>query len=90
MDAPAVAGQWPDGVGARAVPLCVARFLKSRRDAGGAVRMPMALSQGYMSRLSRAAIGMRQPVPNARSVTLSPGAACLRLNSAARTIFSTR
>ena len=25
---------------------------------------------------------MRQPVPNARSVTFRPGAACLRLNSA--------
>ena len=31
---------------------------------------------------ARAAIGIRQPVPNARSVTFSPGAACLRLNSA--------
>ena len=33
---------------------------------------------------------MRHPVPNARSVTLRPGAACLRLNSAARTSRSTR
>ena len=37
-----------------------------------------------------AAIGMRQPVPNARSVTFRPGAACLRLNSAPRTRRSTR
>ena len=40
--------------------------------------------------VNRAAIGMRQPVPNARSVTFNPGAACLRLNSAPRTIASTR
>ena len=33
---------------------------------------------------------MRQPVPNARSVTFRPGAACLRLNSARRTSRSTR
>ena len=39
---------------------------------------------------SRAAIGIRHPVPNARSVTFSPGAACLRLNSAIRTSRSTR
>ena len=39
---------------------------------------------------SFAAIGIRQPVPNARSVTLSPGAACLRLNSARCTSRSTR
>ena len=36
------------------------------------------------------AIGIRQPVPNARSVTFRPGAACLRLNSATRTSRSTR
>ena len=39
---------------------------------------------------SFAAIGIRQPVPNARSVTFSPGAACLRLNSASRTSRRTR
>src|SRR6185503_9183367 len=37
-----------------------------------------------------AAIGIRHPVPNARSVTLRPGAACFRLNSAIRTSRSTR
>src|SRR5207253_2741164 len=37
-----------------------------------------------------AAIGIRQPVPNARSVTFNTGAACLRLNSACRTRRSTR
>jgi CitMHS family citrate-Mg2+:H+ or citrate-Ca2+:H+ symporter len=37
-----------------------------------------------------AAIGIRHPVPNARDVTLSPGAACFRLNSAIRTSLSTR
>ena len=41
-------------------------------------------------RVSLAAIGIRQPVPNARSVTFRPGAACLRLNSAIRTSRSTR
>ena len=32
-----------------------------------------------------AAIGIRQPVPKARSVIFSPGGACRRLNSARRT-----
>src|SRR5438093_2280597 len=35
------------------------------------------------------AIGMRHPVPNARSVTFNPGGACLRLNSAIWTRRST-
>src|SRR5581483_494457 len=48
------------------------------------------LSAGTSSRLGRAAIGILQPVPNARSVTFNPGAACLRLNSAMRTRRSTR
>ena len=39
---------------------------------------------------TRAAIGIRHPVPNARSVTFNPGAACLRLNSATRTRRRTR
>jgi KDO2-lipid IV(A) lauroyltransferase len=45
---------------------------------------------GTLGYVRRAAIGIRQPVPNARSVTLSPGAACLRLNSAACTSRRTR
>ena len=36
-----------------------------------------------------AAMGIRHPVPIARSVTFSPGAACFRLNSADRTRPST-
>ena len=39
----------------------------------------------YAPGVIRAAIGIRQPVPKARSVTFNPGAACLRLNSAVRT-----
>ena len=44
----------------------------------------------HVPSVTRAAIGMRHPVPNARSVTFNPGAACLRLNSASRTSLSTR
>src|SRR5206468_13071117 len=48
------------------------------------------LSAVTSSRWGFAAIGMRQPVPKARSVTFRPGAACLRLNSAIRTSRRTR
>ena len=41
-------------------------------------------------RYSPRAMGMRQPVPKAREVTFRTGAACLRLNSAARTSLRTR
>lgn len=49
---------------------------------------PESPAPGYFHPL--AAIGIRQPVPKARSVTFNPGAACLRLNSAPRTSCSTR
>ena len=41
-------------------------------------------------RYSCRTIGIRHPVPKAREVTLRAGAACFRLNSAARTSFRTR
>lgn len=58
--------------------------------------LPHVQDGGWIQVLGRdphscfAAIGIRHPVPNARSVTFRPGAACFRLNSAARTIRSTR
>jgi hypothetical protein len=46
----------------------------------------------HYASFTRQAMGIRHPVPKARSVTLSPGAACFRLNSERATnltIFST-
>ncbi len=47
-------------------------------------------SASLVARIIRWTIGIRRPTPKARGVIFRPGAACLRLNSAARTILSTR
>ncbi len=69
------------------------RAERQRRDRAcpERTRIPYGYGPVYHSRRchSFAAIGIRQPVPKVRSVTLMPGGACFRLNSAARTMRST-
>ena len=56
----------------------------------GDPNFPNPIIEIFMSIYSCLTIGMRHPVPKAREVTLSTGAACFLLNSAIRTSRSTR